>query len=47
MNWSLELEGKVYSSPVIGDDGVMYIGTLVDPAFYAIYTGVEGIANSA
>ncbi len=45
--WSIVLDGKMFSSPVIGEDGIIYIGTLSNPGFYSIYTGVEGIANSA
>ncbi|MCE4566606.1 PQQ-binding-like beta-propeller repeat protein [Maribellus sp. CM-23] len=46
VNWKLTLDGQMFSSPVIGTDGVAYIGTLSSPGFYSIYTGLEGIANS-
>jgi outer membrane protein assembly factor BamB len=47
VNWKIDLIGKVFSSSIIGDNGIIYIGTLSDPAFYSIYTGTDGIANSS
>ena len=43
--WEFETEGGVYSSPAIGSDGTVYVGSF-DGKLYAIKTDSKGPAKS-
>ena len=43
--WEFETGGSLNSSPAIGSDGTVYIGS-VDKKLYAIKTNSKGLANS-
>ena len=43
--WEFETGGKVYSSPAIGSDGTVYVGS-EDKKLYAIKTESLGLAKS-
>ena len=43
--WEFETGGKVYSSPPIGPDGTVYVGSY-DKKIYAIKTDSKGLAKS-
>ena len=43
--WEFETGGKVFSSPAIGSDGTVYVGS-EDSKLYAIKTDSKGPANS-
>ena len=43
--WEFETGNKVRSSPTIGSDGTVYVGS-VDKKLYAIKTDSKGLAKS-
>ena len=43
--WEFETGGGVYSSPAIGSDGTVYVGSY-DKKLYAIKTDSKGLAKS-
>jgi len=43
--WEFETGGSVYSSPAIGSDGTVYVGSY-DNKLYAIKTDSKGLAKS-
>ena len=43
--WEFETEGVVYSSPAIGADSTVYVGSY-DKKLYAIATSSRGLADS-
>ena len=43
--WEFETGGNVYSSPAIGSDGTVYVGSL-DNKLYAIKAESKGLAKS-
>ena len=43
--WEFEIGSHVYSSPAIGSDGTVYVGSL-DNKLYAIKTNSKGLATS-
>ena len=43
--WEFETGDKVYSSPAIGSDGTVYVGSF-DKKLYAIRTDSKGLAKS-
>jgi outer membrane protein assembly factor BamB len=43
--WEFETGGTVYSSPAIGPDGTVYVGSW-DKKLYAIKTDSKGLAKS-
>jgi predicted small lipoprotein YifL len=43
--WEFETGGPVYSSPAIGPDGTVYVGS-TDNKLYAIKTDSKGLAKS-
>ena len=43
--WKFETGGPVFSSPAIGSDGTLYVGSL-DRELYAIKTESRGLAKS-
>ena len=43
--WEFETGGKVFSSPAIGPDGTVYVGS-TDKKLYAIATDSKGLADS-
>ena len=43
--WEFETGGVVFSSPTIGSDGTVYVGS-ADNKLYAIKTDSKGLANS-
>ena len=43
--WGFETGGGVYSSPAIGSDGTVYVGSF-DKKLYAIKTDSKGLAKS-
>jgi outer membrane protein assembly factor BamB len=43
--WEFETGGKVFSSPAIGSDGTVYVGSM-DNKLYAIKTDSKGLAKS-
>jgi outer membrane protein assembly factor BamB len=43
--WEFETGGSVYSSPAIGSDGTVYVGSS-DNKLYAIKTDSKGLAKS-
>jgi hypothetical protein len=44
--WEFETGGVVFSSPAIGSDGTVYVGS-VDKKLYAIKTDSKGLAKSS